>query len=433
LTKTGLLTDRDVRNAKPEEGKKVARLLDGDRLYLFASVSLAAFELYEQGGIKWKDITDVNKTWVLRYQLDEVRHDYGIGPYPTVSLAEARRRAAELRLMIIDGKDPMQAKKDQRAERKAKAAAELKRVTFAECNKRYYEVHAPEWKDAKHCQQWESTMRRFVLPVIGKLNADDIDSEHVVKILEPIWKTVTGSRVQNRIKRVFDFAIACNVRTDKTNPADRSLIKARLGKAGVSNGHHEAMPVSDAPAFMQELRAKDSVAARALELCILTATRTSETVGANWSEIDFSHKLWTIPGERMKAGREHRVPLSDRAVEVLKALHKPHATGPVFINGNNQPLANNALLLLLRSMHGAATTHGFRSTFRDWLGDRTNYPRDLGELCLAHAVGDATEQAYRRGTGYQKRCEVMQRWCDFLARPLPKTGDVVEMRKRERA
>jgi integrase len=431
MTRTGLLSDKEIRNAKPGQGKKVARLLDGDRLYLFASVSLAAFELYEQGGIKWDAISDVNKVWVFRYQLDEVRHDYGIGPYPTVSLAEARRRASELRLMILDGIDPMQARRDQQAERKAKLAAERKVMTFAECADQYIRIHAPTWKAVKHRKIWESTLRTYVLPTLGKLNVADIESGHVAKVLTPIWadKTPTAKRVANRIELVINYAIAHSFRkAEAGNPASRKLINSMLGKVKASNGHHDAMPYVEAPAFVAELRKRRDPSARALEFLILTAARTNEALDATWDEIDTAKKVWTIPAERMKAGKEHRVPLSDRTVDILKAL--PRHGAHVFMNGKTR-FHSNTLYKLLQRMHGDVSVHGFRSSFRDWAAERTSFARDICEAALAHTTGNQTETAYKRTDQFAKRTKLMAMWSSFLDKPVS-SGDVVDLQAKRK-
>jgi len=428
MRKTGLLTDKAIRNAKPERGNKVARLLDGDRLYLFASVSLAAFELYEQGGIKWDAITDINKTWVFRYQLDEVRHDYGIGPYPTVSLAEARRRAGELRLMILDGVDPMQERKERNAERKARLAAETKRMTFGQCSEQYIRIHAPTWKAVKHRKIWESTLRTYALPILGKLDVADIESGHVAKVLTPIWasKTATAKRVANRIELVLNYAIAHGFRkADAGNPAARKLVNSMLGKVKATTEHHDAMPYASVPAFVAELHKRKDSSAPALEFLILTAARTNEALGATWDEIDLGKKVWTISAARMKAGKEHRVPLSDRAVAILKSL--PRHGDHVFMNGKTRFHSNTLYKLVLR-MGGNVSVHGFRSSFRDWAAERTSYPDKLAELCLAHSVGDETVKAYLRGDGLQKRFRLMQTWADFLAKPVPVADTAIGMK-----
>jgi integrase len=419
MRKLHLLTELQVRNAKPAKGKFVDRLPDGGNLYLQVTRSLSE---------------GFNRNWIFRYEMDGKRHDLGLGPAHTIGLKQARAKAAELRMQIYDGIDPKLERDELKAERKAKLAAEIKRLTFAQCWHAYHKIHAKDWKHPKHRKQWESSMATYVLPVIGSLNVADIETAHIEKVLAPIWDKIpeSASRIQNRLKLVLNFAIAGGYR-GKDNPAARDLVKARLGKPKRSNGHYQAMPYIDAPAFMTDLRKRDLVSARALEFTILTAVRTNEALGATWDEIDLKAKLWTIPAERMKSPRPHRVPLSDRAVDILKSLPHHHRGKRVFLNDAGKPFDEGALLKLLQGMRPGMTVHGFRSTFRDWSRERTNYPHDLCELCLAHAVGDATVNAYLRGDGLQKRVRLMQTWEKFLATPQPNTGDVADLKaERER-
>jgi integrase len=401
------LSEFEVKNAKPNKGKFVKRLLDGAGLYLQATRSGSG----------------VNRNWIFRYELDGERHDLGIGPLHTVNLTEARRRASELRLQILDGIDPAQERADLKAERLAKKAARVKATTFKECAEAYYRIHHKTWSNEKHRKQWASTMRDYVFPVIGGLNVADIETAHVEKTLAAIWTKIpeTASRVQKRIEHVMNYAIAGKLRTGD-NPARREYLKARLGKIQKGNGHHAALPFVDAPAFMAELRKRDSVSARALEFTILTCGRTGETIGATWDEIDLKKKLWTVPAERMKADREHRVPLTDRAVEILKAL--PHRGAYVFTGTNKKPLSNMAMLEQLRGMSPGHTVHGFRSTFRDWAAERTPYPEFVVEMALAHAVGDDVVKAYKRTDLFARRARLMKQWADFLAKPRPSSATV---------
>jgi integrase len=419
MREINLLSDAEVRNAKPDKGKFVKRLLDGAGLYLQVTESLSS---------------GFNRNWIFRYELDGKRHDLGLGPAHTVSLGEARRKATELRLQIYEGIDPAQERADLKAERLGRKAAKLKTTTFAQCWQAYFKIHAKTWKNPKHRAQWESTMQTYVLPVLGPLNVADIETAHVEKVLAPIWDKIpeTASRVQNRIKLVLAYAIAGGFRS-KDNPAARDLVKARLGKIQRTNGHHAALHFAQLPALMVELRKRDSVSARALEFTITCVARTGETIGVTWDEIDLKKKLWTISAERMKSGREHRVPLSDRAVEILKSL--PHSGKHVFINGHKRPLSNMAMLELLRGLSPGHTVHGTaRSSFRDWAAERTNYPEFVIEMCLAHAVGDDVVKAYKRTDLFAKRAKLMAQWCAFLSKPLPVAADVadiaVERKKR---
>jgi integrase len=404
------LTDAEVRNAKPDKGKFVKRLLDGAGLYLQATMSTAG----------------VNRNWIFRYELDGERHDLGLGPLHTVTLAHARRRAAELRLQILEGIDPAQERADLKAERLARKAERIKATTFKECAEAYYKIHHKTWTNDKHRKQWVSTMRDYVYPMIGSLNVADIETGAVEKVLAPIWDKIpeTASRVQKRIEHVFNYAIAGKLRAGD-NPARRELLKALLGKIQKDVEHHAALPFIETPAFMADLRARDSVSARALEFTILVSGRTGETIGATWDEFDLKRRLWIIPAERMKADREHRVPLSDRAVEILKAM--PHRGAYVFTNGNKKPLSNMAMLELLRGMSPGHTVHGFRSTFRDWAAERTNYPEFIIEMALAHAVGDAVVKAYKRTDLFDRRIRLMKQWGDFLSKPAAKAGEVHDL------
>jgi len=405
MRQMNLLTELQVKNAKPAKGKFVTRLLDGANLYLQITKS-------ESGGF--------NRNWIFRYELDGERHDLGLGPAHTVGLKEARVKAAELRLQIYDGIDPMQERADLKAERLAQKAEKVKATTFKACAEAYYKIHHTSWSNEKHRKQWVSTLRDYVFPTIGDLNVGDIETAHIEKVLAPIWGKIpeTASRVQKRIEHVFNYAIAGKLRTGE-NPARREYLKALLGKIQRGNGHHAALPFVEAPAFMAELRKRDSVSARCLEFTILTAARTGEAIGAVWDEIDVKKRLWTIPAERMKSDREHRVPLSDRAVEILKSL--PHRGKRVF------PLSNMAMLELLRGMSPGHTVHGFRSTFRDWAAERTNYPEFVIEMALAHAVGDDVVKAYKRTDLFERRVRLMKQWGDFLAKPRPATAQTVDL------
>jgi len=418
MREINLLTEFAVKNAKPDKGKFVKRLLDGAGLYLQATRSAG-------GGI--------NRNWIFRFELDGQRHDLGLGPLHTIGLSEARRKATELRLQLYDGIDPAQERADAKAERLARKAERIKATTFKACAEAYYKIHHKTWSNDKHRKQWVSTMRDYVFPMIGSLNVNNIETAHIEKALAPIWEKIpeTASRVQKRIEHVFNYAIAGKLRTGD-NPARREYIKARLGKIQKGNGHHAALPFVEAPAVIANLRKRDSVSARALEFTIQTAARTGETIGATWDEIDLKKRLWIIPAERMKADREHRVPLSDRAVDILKAL--PHRDGYVFTGTNKKPLSNMAMLELLKGLRPGITTHGFRSTFRDWAAERTSYPEFVIEMALAHAVGDDVVKAYKRTDVFAKRAKLMAQWSAYLAKPV-RAADVSDLdaeRKKRR-
>jgi len=409
MRRVDLLTDGEIRNAKPDRGKFVKRLLDGDGLYLQVTKS--------------KD--GVNKNWIFRYEMDGERHDMGLGPLHRVSLAEARRKKADLRSAIADGVDPLQEKSELRKERLAKKAKELKAKTFEQCTAAYYKIHARSLKNERYRKQWLWNIQTYVYPTIGELNVADIDVPHIEQALEPIWHTIgdTASKIQGQVKKVFDYAIAGKHRTGD-NPARREYIVARLGKPRMDKNNHPAMKIDDASAFIAGLRADKRIEARALEFCVLCAARTEEVVGAEWSEFDLRKRQWVIPGERMKSGREHRVPLSDRAMQILGSL-KHH--GVRVFN-----ISNHAMLRVLQERNPDVTVHGFRSTFRDWAAERTNYPEFITEMALAHAVGTDVVKAYRRTDLFERRVRLMKQWADFLAKPRPSADTVDLQAERQR-
>ena len=400
-----------MENAKPDDGNFVKRLLDGKGLYLQATLG-------KHGAI--------NRNWIFRYELDGERHDMGIGPLDVCGLAKAREKAAELRLQLLDKIDPLEARETaiaaQQAERRAKLAEQAKAVTFKECFEDFYRRHSKSWKNAKHRAQWRSTLETYAFPTIGDLNVADIDTGHVQRVLAPIWDEIpeTATRVQKRIEKVLDFAKASELRTGDNPARWQGHLKTLIGVAQKGVEHHPALPFLEAPAFAANLRQRQSTSARALEFLILTAARTAEVIGATWDEIDIKGKTWKIPASRMKGGAEHRVPLCDRAVEILGAL--PRRGAHVFANNSGKPLSNMAMLELLRGMAPNTTVHGFRSTFRDWAAERSNHPNHVAEMALAHTIGDDVEAAYRRGDLFKKRAIMMNQWANYLAKPQPAAG-----------
>jgi len=404
------LRQKQIEHARPPRGRKKLIMTDGGNLDLEVTVGKSG---------------DISKSWLFRYQLDGSRHWIGLGPLHTVSLADARDRALELRKQLTLGIDPLAAKQEAKRERMAKRAEQAKAVTFRDCTEMYLDVHADRWKNAKHRKQWRQTLETYAFPVIGDLAVADVEESHLLKILQPIWKRIpeTASRLRARIENVLGFATASRFRHGDNPARWRGHLKTLLGGAKKDVEHHPALPFLEAPAFMAELRERKSASARALELLILTAARTNEVIGARWSEIDTKHKVWTIPKERMKAGVEHRIPLTDRAVEILKAL--PHRGVYVFPGTNGHTLSNMAMLELLRGMRPGISVHGFRSVFRDWCAERTNYANHVVEKALAHKIPDKVEAAYRRGELFEKRRKLMEQWQRFLDRPLPATGATV--------
>ena len=331
--------------------------------------------LYADGGGLYLQVSATgSKSWIFRYRMNgrKTPRDMGLGSLDTITLAEARDKATEARKSILEGVDPIEARK---AQRQAEALAMASALTFKDCAEKYIEAKKAGWKNAKHADQWVSTLETYSYPVFGKLPVSDIDTALVLKSIEPIWntKTETASRLRGRIESVLDWATARGFRLgdnparwrghlDNLLPAPNKVQKVQ---------HHKALPYAEIGQFMEALRQQEGVAAKALEWLILTATRTSETIGAKWDEIDFDEKTWTVPAERIKGGKEHRVPLSPEAMKIAKAMHKVREGDYVFPGGKaGKPLSTNALLALLKRMNRPdLTAHGFRSTFRDWAAE----------------------------------------------------------------
>jgi integrase len=367
------------------------------------------------------------KAWVYRFMMGGRARKMGLGPVSVktddklITLAEARNMATDARNLVSRGIDPI----DERATRKAALGAEkAKAMTFKQCAESYIKAHEASWKSDKHAGQWEATLRTYAYPVIGNLPVQVVETAHVMKIIEPIWKTKTetASRVRGRIEKVLDRAKALKLRTGENPAAWRGhldqLLPAKSQVAPVEN--HPALPYAELPTFMVKLRAKDSVSARALEFLILTVARTGDVIGATRREIGKAEKLWTVPAARMKGRkganrRDHLVPLPDRAVELIEAL--PHERDFLFPGGKEGAgLSNAAMSELLKGMGfspDVATVHGFRSTFKDWASEQTAYPNELSEMAMAHTVSDKTEAAYRRGDMREKRKRLMQDWADY--------------------
>lgn len=373
----------------------------------------------------------LRRSWILRAVIGTKRRDIGLGSYPTVTVGIARDRAREVREQIRQGIDP--------TEERRKAVADLiarqsSMITFRECGEAYIKAHASTWRNPKHRQQWGNTLETYVYPVIGALHVQAVDVGLVMKVLEPVWqdKPETASRVRGRIETILDWAKARGYRTGD-NPArwrghlDQLLPK----KTKVRKVRHQpAMPYRDVPAFMAELRKRDSMSARALELTILAAVRTSETINATWDEIDFAEKAWTIPSHRMKAERDHRVPLTDRMIEILQSLPREKDNPHLFVGASKgKGLSNMAMLELLRGTAGNGyTTHGFRASFRTWAAERTNHAREIAEAALAHVIKDKSEASYQRGELFEKRRRLMRDWAKYVGTVQPSGGEVITLR-----
>lgn len=369
-----------------------------------------------------------SRSWVLRTTVGSKRREFGLGGYPAATLQMAHQRARDKLDLIGAGTDPVEMKK---AARSAITAHQAKAFTFKQCALKYLDAHESGWSNAKHGQQWRNTLETYAYPVLGPLLARDVDTTNVLQVLEPIWrtKTETASRLRGRIESVLDWAASRGFR-EGVNPArwkghlDNLLpAPARIAKVN----HHAALPVVDAKAFMAQLRAVGGMGARALEFAILTAARSGEVRGATWAEVDLKEAIWTIPAERMKAGKVHRVPLSESALAVLDGLPRVAGTDLLFVSPRNGELSDMTLTAVIRRMGIDAVPHGFRSTFRDWCSEETNCPRDVAEMALAHTIGDKVEAAYRRGDLFDKRRALMSEWAAYLG-PVRRKGAAAKRR-----
>jgi integrase len=346
------------------------------------------------------------KRWVLRVVVQGRRRDLGLGGAQLVSLSEARERALELRKVARAGGDPVADKTRPFV------------PTFEEAARTAHQEHVPAWKNGKHAAQWLNTLAEYAFPTIGNRRVNEIETPEVLKVLSPIWlsKPETARRVKQRMGTVFDWSKAAGYRSGD-NPV--LGVAKGLPRQPERTKHHATLPFEELPGFVRKLRASDAGESTklAFEFLILTATRTSEVLEARWSEID--GRVWTIPAERMKAKREHKVPLSPRCLQILRGAKELSDGGPYVFPGNSQgkPLSNMVFLMTLRRMDLPITAHGFRSAFRDWAAERTNFPREVCEAALAHTLRDKTEAAYRRSDLFEKRRSLMNDWADFVSRP----------------
>jgi integrase len=354
------------------------------------------------------------RSWVLRAMVGGKRRHMGLGGFPDVTYAQAKEKARKARADIEAGIDPIAQRKSAVSQLLAQQGQEK---TFEQAAKGYLDSHGDSWRNPKHRAQWVSTLETYAFPVMGKLAVQDVALGHVLAVLEPIWKikSETASRLRGRIENVLDWASARQYRTgdnparwkgclDKLLPAPSKVKKVE---------HHRALPIDRLDGFLKTLRGINGMSARALEFAILTAARSGEVRGAAWSEIDLEAKVWTVPAERMKAGREHRVPLSGQVLSLLLKLPRVSGNDLVFPAPRGGQLSDMSLTAVMRRMEVDAVPHGFRSTFRDWAGESTNYPREVAEQALAHTLESKVEAAYRRGDALEKRRQMMQDWADF--------------------
>jgi integrase len=398
---------------------------------LFVSRAKRVGYYADGGGLYLQVAGGAAKSWIFRFTLRGKAREMGLGSVADMPLAEARERAGDCRRLLRDGIDPIE---QRRVERARAVLADAKTLTFTACAEAYITSHRSGWRNAKHAEQWTNTLATYAYPVFGSLPVQAVDLGLVMKVIEPMWTKMpeTASRLRGRIESVLDWATVRGYRQGD-NPARwrgslQSLLPARSKVRRVV--HYPALPYAQVGAFMASLRAQNGVAAKALEFLILAVPRTSETIGARWAEFDLDNDLWTIPAERMKAGKEHRVPLSAPAVALINRLRNETDGEFVFPGGKpGRPLSDRAMLSLLKRMgRDDLTAHGFRSTFHDWASEQTSYPNEVVEMALAHSVGDKVEAAYRRGDLFEKRQRLMAEWAQFCG-TVQKAGKVVPIRR----
>ena len=408
---------RTALTVRAVETKKPGKYADGGRSGLWLNVSPTGA-----------------RRWFVRVVIDGKRREMSLGTYPLTSLADAREKALDAQKLARRGQDPIKTR-NQNEIRKTSTP------TFTSCAAKFIRSHRRGWRNKKHARQWVSTLKTYARPTIGNVPVDRVETEEILAILTPLWtqKTETAKRVQGRIENILDFAAARKWR-EPINPARwRGHLDKLLPKPSkvTKVQHFPAMDFKSVPAFMTELEVNESFSSLALQLLILTATRTSEVLRATWTEFDLESSVWTLAPERMKGAREHKVPLSNSAMTILSNLPRIEGNPFVFPGARHgRPLSNMALLQLMRGMgygaggnRGAFVPHGFRSSFRDWSGEVSSFPRDIAEMALAHAIKDKTEAAYRRGDLLNKRRLMMQEWADWCTKPKDKIVPVNEAKK----
>lgn len=375
-------------------------------------------------GLGLKVMPSGSRAWVLRTMVAGKRREYGLGGYPTVTLASARERARAMLDQLFAGIDPAVTKKQAKSQL---AAQKAKAVTFKVVAEQYIAQHEVGWKSQKHAAQWASTLETYAFPVCAHMVSADIDTATVLRILEPIWitKSETASRLRGRIESILDYATAKGLR-EGLNPArwkgHLSLTLPSKRKVRPIQ-HHKAIPVKEMPYFFKALKCREGNAARALEFLTLTASRSGEVRGMHWEEVDLAKKIWTVPAERMKAKREHRVPLSKAAIQLLQAQLSLKKGELVFPGSKpTKQLSDMSLIAVMRRMEVDAVPHGLRSSFRDWVAEESIYPNEVAEMALAHAVPNAVEAAYRRGDLFEKRQAMMEDWAKYLGRTSSQMG-----------
>lgn len=405
--------------------------------------------LYGDGGGLTLQVTKAGvKSWLYRYMIEGKAYGMGLGPVHTITLAQARQLATDARRMVIDGINPLE---NKRKIKLSAAQARGKLMTFDQCASAYIDAHRSSWKNAKHADQWTNTLATYASPLVGSMPVGEVDTAWMVKVLtqkdsegRQFWatKTETATRVRGRIEQVLGWATTSGFRTGD-NPArwrghlDNLLATISKGSRTVN---HPSLDWQRMGAFVQALRQRSGVAARTVEFTILTASRSGEARGAKWSEIDLQAKIWTIPAVRMKAKREHQIPLSNEAVALIERMEHVMGSDLIFPNTKGDVLSDMSMTAVIRRMNAEAltwvskdgktvTVHGFRSSFRMWAAESTNYPREVAEHALAHQLPDAVERAYQRGTQFTKRAQMMQEWAKYCGTVRSEGGEVVPINR----
>ena len=355
----------------------------------------------------WVKVTG-QKYWNFRYTNHGKRVGLSLGAYPVVGLRQAREQAIEARNLINKGADPLQEKKNAKKMQEPSAAPKFKEFALT-----YIDTMRPKWRNEKHGDQWVATVSSYAFPVIGAMPLDEIETPHILEILTPIWhtKSETAVRLRGRIERILSAAITRKLRTAGNPALWKGHLENLLPTTRGSDKHHEALPYSEIPEFMSKLREADGVSALALEFTVLNASRTSEVVLGLRSEIQGN--VWTIPGSRMKAGRQHQVPLCQRSLDLIEVAKSLDPESEYLFSRNGKPLSNMAMLMMARRMRAGLTVHGFRSTFRDWVSEETDHSPEVAEMALAHTIGNKVEKAYRRGSLLERRRRLMQDWQSY--------------------
>jgi len=371
-----------------------------------------------------------SKSWIFRTIIGNKRRNVGLGGFPQVPLAQAREKARQMKELIVDGIDPIE---ERRAKQQALIKDQAKKMTFSQAAKLCHDKKSTEFRNVKHRLDWIRSVNSYAIPVIGEIPVDEIELSHILKVLEPIWKdkTETATRLRQRIEAILAWATVSGHRSGDNPARWKGHLDAILPTPNKirKRNHYPALPWQEIGSFMQVLRKRQGTAARALEFIVLTAARSGEVRLASWDEFDLKNRIWTIPANRMKAGKEHTVPLTDQVINLLNSLPRFENSNYVFAAPRGGPLSDMSISMLCRRMEVDAVPHGFRSTFRDWCAENTNYPREVAEMALAHTIESKVEAAYRRGDLFNKRVSLMRDWANYCDKVQADSAKVTPIRK----